>query len=160
MFLTPIETLLCARSWGVLSRTLRCLFRTIQTDQFLCACPSLFLFTELSPDCRLFRIRKFSSCSRMLDPDGCTGADHHFRRFNDTNLSPPFSLWENVHKPYRTFSICIRLATNYLLGRVSYIRGLLASSELLFWHNVLAQSALWSEIPDSNRPFQFGRLTC
>ena len=40
MFLTPIETLHCARSWGVLSRTLRCLFRTIQTDQFLCACPN------------------------------------------------------------------------------------------------------------------------
>jgi hypothetical protein len=79
MFLTPIETLLCARSWGVLSRTLRCLFRTIQTDQFLCACPS-----------RLTLYKAFS-CSRILNPDGYIGADHHFRRFNDTNLSPIFS---------------------------------------------------------------------
>ena len=71
--------------------------------------------------------------------------------------------FSSVYSPHRALSDFLSmalLATNYPLGRESYIRALLSSPKLLFQVNVSAQSALWSEIPDSNRPFQLGRLTC
>jgi hypothetical protein len=99
MFLTPIETLHCARSWGGFTcskreflRELSKLFKFLRYSHRLISYGAsthfrgMFLrYKTLATNDAKYRPRGVSGESHHY---GYTGSDHHFRIFNVTNLTP------------------------------------------------------------------------